>query len=66
MLRTSKVWMDGREQDAIIYDRAKLKAKDKIKGPAIITEMDSTTLILSDHVATIDAFGNILINPPEQ
>ncbi|MCF6276061.1 MAG: hypothetical protein L3J05_09905, partial [Robiginitomaculum sp.] len=63
MLKTSKVWMDGREQDAIIYDRVKLKAKDKIKGPAIITEMDSTTLILSGHVATIDAFGNILINP---
>ncbi|MCF6219981.1 MAG: hydantoinase/oxoprolinase family protein [Robiginitomaculum sp.] len=63
MLKTSTVWMDGREQDAIIYDRAKLKAKDKIKGPAIITEMDSTTLILSGHVATIDAFGNILINP---
>lgn len=63
IIKTTKVWMDGREQAAIIYDRAKLKAKDKIKGPAIITEMDSTTLILSDHLATIDAFGNILINP---
>ena len=45
MLRTTTVWMDGCEQDATIYDRAKLKAGDKIKGPAIITEMDSTTLV---------------------
>ncbi len=63
IVKTTTVWMDGRKQDAIIYDRDKLKAGDKIKGPAIITEMDSTTLILSDHIANIDDFGNILINP---
>lgn len=66
MLRTTTVWMDGREQDAIIYDRAKLKAGDKIKGPAIITEMDSTTLVLSAHIANIDQYGNILINPAKK
>ena len=58
-----KLWMDGREQDAMIYDRAKLKSGDRIPGPAIVTEMDSTTLVHSGHVATVDAFGNILINP---
>ena len=34
-----------------------------IPGPAIVTEMDSTTLIESGCVATVDAVGNILINP---
>jgi N-methylhydantoinase A len=58
-----KVWMDGREQDAVIYDRAKLRAGDRIAGPAIVTEMDSTTLVHSGHVALVDDFGNILINP---
>jgi N-methylhydantoinase A len=58
-----KLWMDGREQDAIIYDRARLRAGDRIAGPAIITEMDSTTLVHSGHVATVDDFGNLLINP---
>jgi N-methylhydantoinase A len=58
-----KLWMDGREQDAIIYDRARLRAGDRITGPAIITEMDSTTLVHSGHVATVDDFGNLLINP---
>ena len=58
-----KVWMDGREQDAVIYDRAKLRSGDHIAGPAVITEMDSTTLVLSGHVADVDPYGNILITP---
>jgi N-methylhydantoinase A len=61
-----KVWMDGREQDAVIYDRAKLRSGDVVKGPAVITEMDSTTLVHTRHVATVDDFGNILINPEGQ
>jgi len=62
-LRDHELWMDGRLQPAIIYDRAKLRAGDVIPGPAIIIEMDSTTLVESDCRATVDIVGNILINP---
>ncbi len=58
-----KVWMDGREQDAVIYDRAMLKSGDVVRGPAVVTEMDSTTLVHTGHVAKVDDFGNILITP---
>ena len=58
-----KVWMDGREQAAVIYDRAKLRAGDRVSGPAVITEMDSTTLVLAGHTADVDDHGNLLINP---
>lgn len=61
-IRDHVLWMDGREQAAVIYDRAKLKAGDVIPGPAIVCEMDSTTLIESGCVATVDKVGNILIN----
>ena len=61
-VRDHEVYMDGRMMPAVIYDRALLKANDVIKGPAIVCEMDSTTLIESDCVATVDAVGNILIN----
>jgi N-methylhydantoinase A len=61
-LRDHTLWMDGREQAAVIYDRALLKAGDIIPGPAIVCEMDSTTLIESDCVSTVDSVGNILIN----
>jgi N-methylhydantoinase A len=62
-LRDHAVWVDGSEQPAVIYDRAKLRAGDKIMGPAIVTEMDATALILPGHVAEVDRFGNIIINP---
>ncbi len=61
-MRDHTLWMDGREQAAVIYDRAKLRAGDVIPGPAIVCEMDSTTLIESGCVGTVDAVGNILIN----
>lgn len=61
-IRDHVLWMDGREQAAVIYDRAKLRAGDVIPGPAIVCEMDSTTLIESGCVATVDSVGNILIN----
>lgn len=60
-IRDHELYMDGRMQPAVIYDRALLKAQDVIKGPAIVIEMDSTTLIESDCIATVDAVGNILI-----
>jgi N-methylhydantoinase A len=64
-IRDHELYMDGRMQAAVIYDRARLKAKDVIKGPAIVIEMDSTTLVESDCIATVDAVGNILITPAD-
>ncbi|MFP5455642.1 MAG: hydantoinase/oxoprolinase family protein [Alphaproteobacteria bacterium] len=61
-MRDHSLWMDGKEQPAVIYDRSKLRQGDIIPGPAIVIEMDSTTLIESGCVATVDHVGNILIN----
>lgn len=60
------IYVDGQWQDAKIYDRAKLLAGNEIPGPAIVMEMDSTTLILPDHTGRVDTVGMILINPSEQ
>ncbi|PXW73401.1 N-methylhydantoinase A [Blastomonas natatoria] len=60
-LRDHELWMDGRMVPAIIYDRSKLLAGDVIPGPAIVIEMDSTTLIEADCTGTVDSVGNILI-----
>lgn len=61
-MRDHTLWMDGREQAAVIYDRSRLRAGDVIPGPAIVCEMDSTTLIESGCTGTVDHVGNILIN----
>jgi len=60
---THPVHVSGGAVDARVYDRASLRAGDVITGPAIVTEMDSTTLVLPDHAATVHASGSLLINP---
>ncbi|KPF75963.1 5-oxoprolinase [Blastomonas sp. AAP25] len=60
-LRDHELWMNGAMMPAVIYDRSKLLAGDVIPGPAIVIEMDSTTLIEADCTGTVDAVGNILI-----
>ena len=65
-IREHQVWADGAMRPAVIYDRSKLRAGDKIVGPAIVTEMDSTTLVLPDCEAVVDAYGVILINPVKE
>ena len=57
------VFCDGEDRKAVIYDREKLRTGDRVTGPAIVTEMDSTTLILPDHYAEVDAVGSLLIRP---
>ena len=63
VVATAQVYIENREQEAKIYDRSKLESGNRIVGPAIITEMDSTTLLLSDHAGEVDKVGTIVIRP---
>ncbi len=65
IVQPTQLYADGKWSDAQIYDRGKLRPENRIPGPAIVTEMDSTTLILPGHVGVIDAVGNILIWPED-
>jgi N-methylhydantoinase A len=58
-----KCYMEGRDVTAIVYERGKLKAGNRIAGPAIVIEMDSTSVILPRHQGRVDPYGNILIYP---
>jgi N-methylhydantoinase A len=46
---------------AYVYDRARLGADDRIAGPAIVEQYDSTTVVLPGQALTVDDFGNLLI-----
>ena len=46
---------------ASVYDRAKLLAGDRIEGPAVVEQFDSTTVINAAQTATVDPYGNIII-----
>jgi len=62
-LRDTELFVEGKKTAAKIFDRALLKAGNVVAGPAVITEMDSTTLVLPDHEATVHASGSLLIEP---
>jgi N-methylhydantoinase A len=57
------VWVAGERVSAGVYDRARLVSGAVVTGPAIITEMDSTTLVLPDHAAEVHPSGSLLITP---
>jgi N-methylhydantoinase A len=58
-----KMYVEGKDRKGTLYERSKLKAGNVIKGPAVVLEMDATTVILPGHAAKVDAFGNLLITP---
>ena len=62
-IHESKFYYGGDWHTANIYDRKKLHQGLQVAGPAIIGEMDSTTVVLPGYIAAIDAIGNLLINP---
>ena len=47
------------------YERAALKAGNRLVGPAIVTQYDSTTVIPPGLAARVDRFGNIVIGIAE-
>jgi len=55
-----RAYFDG-WYDCPIYDRGRLVGGNRVKGPAIIEQMDSTTVIFPGQSAHIDRFGNIVI-----
>ena len=55
------VWFDARWIDTPIYDRAKLPLDASIAGPAILEQMDATTVIEPGDRAQGDVNGNIIV-----
>lgn len=59
----TEVYSERKMVEAKTYDRLLLKAGNVVAGPAVITEMDSTTLVLKGHEATVHPSGSLLIEP---
>jgi N-methylhydantoinase A/oxoprolinase/acetone carboxylase beta subunit len=50
-----------REVPARYYERSALRAGNRIEGPAIVNQYDTTTVIPPGLAAHIDRYGNIVI-----
>jgi N-methylhydantoinase A len=56
-----EAYFDGEFRKTPIYERTLLKPNNKLAGPAIIIQRDSTTLVLPGYTAIIDTHMNVLI-----
>jgi len=45
-----------------VVHRHELSAGDEVTGPAVIEQLDATTLVYPGDTARVDNFGNLLIS----
>jgi N-methylhydantoinase A len=56
------VWFTAEDAQATpVYDRAALMPGDAILGPAVIEQLDSTTLLFPGDRATVDPYLNLIV-----
>lgn len=54
-------YLDGSYVDCPVYDRALLDVGHRFTGPAIVEQMDSTTLLLPSDTCAVDEMRNLII-----
>ena len=59
---TRDVHLEGKWVRTRVYDRERLFAGMDLRGPAIVEEMGSTTLISPGWTGRVDSVGNILLH----
>jgi N-methylhydantoinase A len=59
-----EVYLDdtGTPSRCAVYDREQLRSANITVGPAIIEEVDSTTVILPDYRGRVDRYGSLIIS----
>ncbi len=60
--RTVQCDVTGQPVEAVVIERPDLKAGERISGPALIVESQTTTFVSADFVAETDADGNLVLN----
>ncbi|OGA32161.1 MAG: hydantoinase [Betaproteobacteria bacterium RIFCSPLOWO2_12_FULL_64_23] len=55
------VWFEGGFRDTPIYQREKLPQAARFTGPAVIEQLDCTTVIDPGNRVELDALGNLLV-----
>ncbi len=58
-----RAYFDGSFSSVNVYDRARLRAGNRVHGPAIVVQMDATTVIHPNHTGEVDEYLSILIKP---
>ena len=60
--KTHKIYIEGKQYDASLFDRVDLEAGHYFAGPAIISQDDTTTIVLPEFDVKVDKFKNLIIS----
>jgi N-methylhydantoinase A len=63
IIATRNVWLPeaGGFVACPVYDRDKLQSGNRIAGPAIVEQMDATTVVLPDMMARVEPYLNLIL-----
>ena len=55
------VYFGNERRRTKVYDRSLLHPGDEVVGPAIVEQLDSTTVVWADQSAAVDGYSNLLL-----
>ena len=61
-IHSRPVWFDSGWHDTPIYNRELLPPKIKFSGPAVIEQLDTTTVVEPENHVEVDESGNLIIS----
>ncbi len=53
---------EGKKTKGRVYERGLLRAGDRFRGPAVVTELSATTFVPPGAVCRVDARGNLILD----
>jgi N-methylhydantoinase A len=57
----AQVCFDGRELETRVYEREQLRPGERVEGPALVLQLDSTTLVEPGWAGLADEWGNLVL-----
>jgi len=61
-LTSQTIYLDEKEFNASLFERDTLEPGHYFAGPAIISQNDTTTVVLPDFDVKVDQFKNLIIS----
>jgi N-methylhydantoinase A len=61
LIKRKAVWFEGQWRITAVYSRDRLPAGARFRGPAVVVEYSSTTVVPSDYECTVDKYLNLVL-----
>lgn len=65
VVKKKPIYFNGKQLMATIYDRCRLRAGDRVHGPAVIVEYSATTFLPPGSQGSVDEFANLIVDVGE-